>query len=69
MLWTIWMGIIKMFYMCVRDLAQKLEKYVMLFELRARSMSQVKRVDDLNQDPRANKNCPRDSNQPFSWFE
>lgn len=51
--------------MCVGDLAQKWEKNAIWFESQVRIMIQVKRVNDLNQDPRTNKNLSHDSNQAF----
>lgn len=58
-------GTWKMIYICVRDKAQKWEKIHIWYELRAKSMSWVKRVNDLNQNQRTNKIFSHDLNLPF----
>lgn len=65
---TIVKDILKLIYICVGDLAQKWEEKTIWFDSHVRSMSRVKRVNDLNQDPRTEKKCSHDSNQPLLWF-
>lgn len=55
----------KKLYICVIDLVQKWDENAIWFESHAKSMSLVKRENDLNLDLAIKKNCSQDSNQAF----